>query len=177
MIIQTSNRVRNSKGTKSVIALVIALLLCLPLALAGCSSDSSSSSAPYDPTPKDGQAPYKTEEEIKEELNRKVEEGNLDISIQSIITFDNGTSEGIANIENVPGNNYDIKVRIEDAESKELLYESELLKPNQYVEMIKLDKNLSAGSYPAIATFIAYNPETGNEEGEAGAEITIEVKN
>lgn len=171
MIIQDLPSTTNSIKKKFVAAF-IAAMLCLPLVLAGCSGTESK---PSGDNPKDGQAPYKSEQEVQEELDRKVEEGMLDISIAAKITFDNAKSEGIANIENVPGNRYDVKVRIEDQNNGELLYETPMMKPNQFIEKIKLYKELPAGTYPAIATFIAYDQTSGAEVGQAAAQITIEV--
>lgn len=168
------------KYTNGVVVILLALCLCLTFVLVGCSSSeqaSSSSSSESATSPQEGQAPYKSDEEMQEELDRQVEEGMLDISIQSIIDFEDGTSEGTANIENVPGNIYDMIVTIQNEDTEETYYESELLKPNQFIEKIKLNQDLDAGSYPCIATFTAYNQETGEEEGQAAAKITIEVAN
>lgn len=159
-----------------IVAALMAACLCMSFALVGCSSASSSNESSSN-APQDGQAPYKSEEEMQAELDSKVEEGMLDISISSKIDFENGTSEGVANIENVPGNIYDIKVSIELSDTGEVVYESPLMTPNQYIEKIKLNRDLDAGTYPAIATFTAYNTEDGVEEGQAAAEITIEVAN
>lgn len=157
----------------SVFVVLTAACLCLSLLLAGCSSASTTSG---DTAVQDGQAPYKSEEEMQEELNNKVEEGMLDISVASKITFENGTSEGVANIENVPGNIYDIKVAITLESTDEVVYETPLMNPNQYIEKIKLNRDLEAGEYEALATFTAYNQETGEEEGQAAAEIKIVVE-
>lgn len=173
MTIQKINKA-DSKGMskQGIFALVLAMALCFSGALFGCSSQDSSSQQPQD-----GQASYKSEQEKQDELNRKVEEGMLDISIASVIDFEDGNSFGVANIENVPGNIYDIKVTIEEEDTGDVLYKSDTIKPNQYIEKIKLGKDLPAGTYPAIATFTAYNQETGDEEGEAAAKITLEVAN
>lgn len=129
----------------------------------------------FDPTAQNGQAPYKTEEEIQAELNREVEEGMFNISIASTIQFDDGASEGTAYIENVPGNRYLMKVSITDDATGELLYESGVLKPNQYIEKIVLAKDLDAGSYPATATFTAMDQTTYDEIGQAAAKVVINV--
>ncbi len=132
-------------------------------------------SALFDANAQDGQAPYKTQEEIQAELDRVVEEGMFNISIASIIQFDDGTSPGTAYIENVPGNRYLMKVTITSDDTGDVLYESGVLKPNQFIEQIVLTQDLEAGSYPATATFSALDETTYDEVGQAAAKITIDV--
>ena len=122
-----------------------------------------------------GQAPYKTPEEVQAELDRIVEEGMLNISIASVIEFADGTAPGTAYIENVPGNHYAMKVRIVLDDTGDVVYESGGLKPGTYIETITLSQDLEPGSYPATATFTAYNMDTLEEVGQAGANINLEV--
>lgn len=131
----------------------------------------------FDPNAQNGQAPYKTQEEIQAELDRTVEEGMFNISIASAIQFEDGASEGTAYIENVPGNHYLMKVTITDDDSGEVLYESGVLKPNQFIEKIALAKDLDAGMYPATATFTAMDETTYEEIGRAAAKVSINVAN
>lgn len=133
-------------------------------------------SSQYDSNARTGQAPYKTEEEMQEELNRTVEEGMLDISIVSVIDFDDGTSEGIAYIENVPSNIYNMQVTITQDDTGDVLYESGILEPNHYIEKIKLTRDLDAGEYNATATFTALDKDSLNEVGQAAAKVTVNVK-
>lgn len=130
----------------------------------------------FDSTARTGQAPYKTQEEIQAELDRTVEEGMLNISIASVIDFESATSPGTAYIENVPSNIYNMQVRITEDATGDVLYESGILQPNQYIEDIVLAKALSSGSHPATATFIALDPTTYDEVGQAAAKITLNVK-
>lgn len=129
----------------------------------------------YDSAAQEGQAPYKTQEEIIAELNRVVEEGMLNISIASLIEFENGTSEGTAYIENVPSNRYVLRVVITLDSTGEVVYQSGGIKPDSYIENIRLSTDLPAGTYPATATFIAYDPDTLEEVGQALAKITLSV--
>ena len=129
----------------------------------------------YDNSAQNGQAPYKTDEEKQAELDRVVEEGMLNISIASVIEFENGTSEGTAYIENVPSNKYVMKVTITLDSNNEVVYESGGIKPDSHIDTIKLTKDLEAGTYPATATFTAYDPDSLDEVGQAAAKITIVV--
>lgn len=129
----------------------------------------------FDSNARDGQAPYKSDAEIQAELNRQVEEGMFSISIASVIQFDSGTSDGLAYIENVPGNHYNMQVTITDDSTGDVLYESGVLKPNQFIEKITLTRDLEPGTYDATATFTALDGTTYDEIGQAAAKVTINV--
>lgn len=129
----------------------------------------------YDSNSLIGQAPYKSEAEIQAELDRRVEEGMLNISIASVIDFEDGASEGTAFIENVPSNRYVMQVDITLDDTGEQVYQSGGLKPDSYIEKIALSKDLDEGSYPATATFHALDPDTLSEIGSAAAKVTLNV--
>ena len=130
---------KRTKRTVAVVLLIVVLAIAVWLAiwLFACNGSSL-----FDPNARTGQAPYKTDAEIQAELDRVVEEGMLNISIASTIEFANGTAEGTAYIENVPGNRYNMQVNIVDDETGETLYQSGVLSPNQYIENITLTKDL-----------------------------------
>lgn len=164
-------------GNKRTILIVVgivvaALAVWLLVWLFACNGSNM-----FDSSARDGQAPYKTEEEMQAEIDRVVEEGMFNISIASVIQFEDGQSNGTAYIENVPGNHYNMQVTITDDDSGDVLYESGVLKPNQYIENITLAKDLDAGTYSATATFIAMDETTYDEVGQAAAKVTINVLN
>lgn len=163
-----------SKRTFIIVAIIViaALLIWLCVWLFACGGPSM-----FDPNARDGQAPYKSAEEMQAELDRVVDEGMFNISIASAIQFDDGTSPGTAYIENVPGNHYLMRVSITEDATGDLLYESGVLKPNQFIEEIALAKDLDAGTYPATATFTALDETTHEETGQAAAKININVLN
>lgn len=130
----------------------------------------------FDPNAKSGQAPYKTAEEMQAELDRIVEEGMFNISIASVIEFDDGMAPGTAYIENVPGNRYLMQVALTLDDTGETVYESKAIKPDSYVESITLSSDLDAGTYPATATFTALDTESHEEVGKAAAKVTLIVK-
>lgn len=158
---------------------IIAVVLVLVLALAGGATWwflSNPANNFFDPNAKTGQAPYKTPEEIQAELNRIVEEGMFNISIASVIEFENGTAPGKAYIENIPANHYNMKVAITLDDSGETVYESGGLAPGSFIEDITLTKDLDPGSYPVTATFSAIDAESLKEAGKAAAKVTLIVR-
>ncbi len=169
---------KDNKGRKKLFV-IIAILIVLAIAAVGLGIwwFGAGGSDFYDANANSGQAPYKTEEEIQAELNRVVEEGMLNISIASVIEFEDGTSPGVAYIENVPSNKYVMRVTITLDDTDETVYQSGGIKPDSYIETIKLSKDLDAGSYPATATFTAYDPDSLEEVGQAAAKITLAIAN
>lgn len=129
----------------------------------------------YDESSRQGQAPYKSPEEIQAELDRMVEEGMFSISIESVIEFDAPDAEGLAYIENVPGNRYDMQVTLTLDDAGEVVYESKAIAPGNFIESIKLAKQLEAGTHNATALFTALDRTTHEEVGQAAAEVKLSI--
>ena len=123
-----------------------------------------------------GALPGKSEEEVIAELNRVVDEGMFNIAINSYITFPDAKGEGVANIENVPGNRYNMTVSIVLDDTGETVYQSKGIKPGQYIQKIRLDEELPEGFYYAPAVFTAYAQDEAHPRvGQAAAKIQLEV--
>ena len=139
-----------------------------------------------------GQLEDKSNEEIEAALNEVVEEGTVCISINMNPVFSSGKAEGTLKIENGPMNLYNQRVVITLAETGEEIYHSGLMPVDSHnltwvtsmkaledltnAELTdKLDVELEAGEYDAIATFHAYDVETDAEIGAAIAQIRISV--
>lgn len=129
-----------------------------------------------DPTARDGQAPYKTAEEMQAELDRVVEEGMFNISIASVVSFPTGTSEGELRIENVPGNRYLMRVEITRDDTGDTIYTTDFIEPNHHIQRDALDVALPAGDYPSTAVFYAYDPDTEELVGQAAAKVDIKIE-
>lgn len=168
MSTKKKNKTREKVIVITSVAIVL-LLLLLAVRLFACDANIFDSGA------QSGQAPYKTREEMQAEVDRIVEEGKFNISIQSVITFDDGGSEGTAYIENVPNNNYDMRVEIVEDATGDVLYKSDIILTNQYVEKIRLEKDLEPGTYDATAVFYALDKNTHKQVSQAAAKIKINV--
>ena len=123
----------------------------------------------------EGQLPYKSQEDIEKALNTIVDEGMFNISINQNPIFENGESEGTMGIENIPGNLYMMQVTVTRDDNGEVVYESGLIDPGYYIEKATLKTPLSAGEYQCTAVFTAYDMETANQIGTAGANVKITV--
>ena len=115
-------------------------------------------------------------EEIAERLNQKVEEGMINISMNTAPYFENGTAEGNLMLVNESINNYPQKVQIVRNDTGEQIYESGAIAVGSKIERAKLDVVLPAGTYECTAYFHNLDPETGDIIGTAGAIITITIQ-
>lgn len=122
-----------------------------------------------------GNLPGMTMEEIQAEMNRKVEEGSLSISINNELIFNSGDANGYLRIENSQHNHYLMVVEIFRKDTNERIYKSGALEPGYYLEQDKLDVNLSKGDYQVLIKFKAYDLKSENFIGEAHAESTIKI--
>lgn len=174
----------NKKKQNIIILILALLLLCGGIYFIYSSMAAKKESEfHFDDNALDGQLEGKTLEEIQEELNRRVDENMLSISINTAPVFKDGKAEGNLRIENSPANHYFMIVEIYlNDETKEgglgeRIYRSGGIKTGQHIENAKLDKNLAKGTYNATAFFIAHNPDTLQEVGRAGAQLSIVVQN
>jgi len=131
----------------------------------------------YDSSAVEGGWDNLSPEEIAERLNQKVEEGMINISMNTAPYFENGTAEGNLMLVNESINNYPQKVQIVRNDTGEQIYESGAIAVGSKIERAKLDVVLPAGTYECTAYFSNLDPETGDMIGTAGAIINITIKN
>ena len=124
-----------------------------------------------------GILPDMSAEDIEKRLNEQIDKSMLNISIYKNPVFENGEAEGNLRIENIPANHYAMTVEIVREDNGETVYQSGLISPGYFVENAKLDTPLEKGIYPAVAVFTAYDTETKQEMGTAGANINLMIKN
>lgn len=121
----------------------------------------------------EGGIKYKSQEEIEAELNAKVADGMINVSMNTNPVFENGTGNLL--ITNSDVNNYPQIIEIYD-EAGELIYQSGLIEVGSKVETGSLLVDLSVGDHNCIATFNAVNPTTGELAGRANVNIVLTVK-
>jgi len=108
-------------------------------------------------------------------LNEKVEQGMINISMNTTPTFQNGSSAGNLMIVNESVNNYPQVVEIHRNDTGEVIYKSGAIPVGSKLETAKLSADLDAGTYECTALFYNVDPDSGEYLGCAGAVITVTV--
>ena len=186
---QTNNTKKdNSRLTKAICAAVgvVLIVLAILLSLRGCAEDGSASAHNsgnvignpgiiYDTGAVEGGWDEADTESIVASLNEKVEEGMINISMNTSPNFLNGTSEGNLMIVNESINRYPQVVEIIRNDTGEVIYKSGAIPVGSKIEAAKLSVDLDAGMYECTAMFYNVDPNTGNYLGCAGAIIHLTV--
>ena len=141
------------------------------------SKDDPKTGIVYDDSAIEGGWDNLSPEEIAERLNQKVEEGMINISMNTAPYFENGKADGNVMIVNESINNYPQKVQIVRNDTSEQIYQSNAIPVGSKIERAKLDAALPAGTYECTAYFHNLDPESGEIIGTAGAIINITIKN
>ncbi|MBE6753366.1 MAG: hypothetical protein E7559_03270 [Ruminococcaceae bacterium] len=170
---------QNNRLLYAILAcLVLIIILLIILLLHSCpGGDHEYTDFDRDPNALIGQLEGKSPEEIQAELDRIVEEGMFNISINATPVFKDGSAKGNLRIENIPANHYNMKVTITLDETGEVIYKSGIIEPNHHIENDKLEIVLPKGYHAATAVFTAYEPDTNELVGQAAAKINILVEN
>ncbi|MGL4607654.1 MAG: hypothetical protein ACRCU3_09345 [Eubacteriaceae bacterium] len=113
---------------------------------------------------------------VKETTNQQLNDGLKWVSIEKELTFDTGTSQGEARISNPPESQCLVSVSIISDKDGKVLYESRIIEPGYYIEMINLVEDLEKGDYVCTALWNFYSMD---EEfiGEAATKMSVTIKN
>lgn len=118
----------------------------------------------------------KSQQEIEDILNAKVEEGMVNIGIQGEPVFEYNGKKGRLGIENIAANRYSFQVDLLLDETGEVIYSSGLIEPGYYIEYVELKKKLDEGDHRATAVFTTYSlDETEDKIAEARVNIVLHV--
>ena len=174
----SGTRGRKEKSKKKIVLLVIVVAAAIVAGLfvwKSCAAEKSPFA--FDDLAKNGYLEGRSPEDIQNLVNKQVEEGMFNISINSVITFENGQAEGNMRIENIEANRYYMIVSLVLDDTGQKVYESKGIKPGQYIDSAPLSVPLEKGNYPATAVFSAVDPNSLKEIGRAQAQVTITVLN
>jgi hypothetical protein len=177
---------RDAKSRTLVILAVVGLAAALTLGIftavrlirkPAASKDAPKTGIVYDDAAIEGGWDNLSPEEIAERLNQKVEEGMINISMNTAPYFENGTAEGNVMIVNESINNYPQQVEFIRNDTGEQIYQSKAIPVGSKIERAALDVELPAGTYECTAMFHNLDPVSGETIGTAGAIINITIKN
>lgn len=139
------------------------------------SAKKASAPGARDPNATVGQYEGKSEAEIQAELDKVVQEGMFNISINPDIRMTSGRAEAELRVENIPANHHLMSVTLSRDDTGEVLYASGLIEPGYHIQAVPLEIVLPGGSYTATALFTAYDLETEQPAGQAAARVRITV--
>ena len=174
--------VRNNVIISIIIVLLLAGTTCLAIDtfsdINNPDSESMNASAGlvFDEAAVEGGWEQLSQEEIEDRLNNQLEEGMINISMNTSPYFEDGTSKGNLMIVNETINRYPQKVQIVRNDTDEIIYTSGAIDVGSKIEAAALDEHLDAGTYECTALFHNLD-NSGNIIGSAGAIITITIKN
>ena len=159
-----------------VIAILVGLLNCCDAApTTDPQSGSTTAGIVYDDGAVVGGWNEADTDKIIENLNAKVEEGMINISMNTSPSFADGIAAGNLMIVNEGANRYPQVVEITRNDTQELIYKSGAIPVGSKIESDALDVDLDKGMYECTAMFYSVDPETGANLGCAGAIINITV--
>ncbi|MBQ7922789.1 MAG: hypothetical protein IJ325_09490 [Clostridia bacterium] len=181
-----NKKTERSKNFSRNAGILIGVLLIIAILLAvfrGCEGEPVTD-APVTPNPgivyDDGAVQGGWDEadtdKIIASLNEKVEEGMINISMNTSPSFKDGTSAGNLMIVNESINRYPQVVEITRNDTGETIYKSGAIPVGSKIESDALDVNLAPGTYECTAMFHNVDPTTGASLGCAGAIIHITVQ-
>ena len=161
-------------GVVAAIVVVIAIIILLLLRSCGGPVDEPGG-IEFDPSATEGGWDEADLDAIRDSLNEKVEEGMINISMNTSPVFSDGESEGSLMIVNEEVNNYPQVVEISRDDTRELIYKSGAIPVGSKIEAAKLSVDLDPGTYKCTALFYNVDPDTGDYLGCAGAVVTVTV--
>ena len=168
----------NNKKEKSILKVIIIVILFLSVVLVSGyyiynknsnSNNSGSGSEISGYILEDGAEPGLSEEEIRELLQKKIDESTISFSISSDPVFKG--KKAFVVMANPRYNAYDIDYVI-TVDGKEIIRTAKIA-PNQYIEEVELKEALPKGKYIGEALVTGYNRETGEEIGKTIVEVNI----
>ena len=161
-------------GIGAAIVVVLAIIILLLLRSCGAPTDDPGG-IEFDPSATTGGWDEADLDAIRDSLNEKVEEGMINISMNTSPVFSDGEAEGSLMIVNEDINRYPISVEITRNDSGEVIYTSKAVPVGSKIESDTLNVDLPAGTYECTAMFFNLDPATGDKLGSAGVVIELTV--
>ena len=150
------------------VGLVIVVAVIILLLLRSCGAPANDPGGiEFDPSATEGGWDEADMDAIRDSLNEKVEEGMINISMNTSPVFSDGESAGSLMIVNDDINRYPLSVEITRNDTGEVIYTSKAVPVGSKIESDKLDVDLDAGTYECTAMFFKL--------GSAGVVIELTV--
>ena len=124
-----------------------------------------------------GVMPGKTDQEIIDELNRKVDERSIALTINPAPVAEDGGSPVNWMYENPQSNDKYTKLEVYLDDTEELIYETALMINGSYIESAPRKVELPAGTYSCTAYVHGYRLADKSYLGQVAAGLTLTSKN
>ncbi len=176
---QKSDSAKPTRKKRWILVTIAVIVIIILLLLRSCGKGEGPNLPLFDLTPDQNVSDIDSErsqEEILDELNKKVAEGMINISMNLNPVFESGKEKGNLNIVNSDINRHPQVVEIYRDENEEMIYRSGLIPVGSQVKTAKLSSDLAAGTYKCTAYFNSIDEKTGTLLGKAGAQIYVEVR-
>ena len=131
----------------------------------------------YDTAAEEGGWENLSPEEIEANLNEKVAQGMINISMNTSPVYADGTADGNIMVVNETINRYPQRVEFVRNDTQEVIYTSGAIPVGSKIEAAPLDVDLEPGRYECTALFHNLDPVSGAVLGTAGAIIYVTVQN
>lgn len=114
-------------------------------------------------------------EELMKRMQKKVDEGYVNLQMNTEVIFNQGDGFGTIQAVNPEENQTVIAFDIFLADSDEILYSSGSISPGQYINKGKLNRTLKKGTYEAYAAVKMFDEETQKELNASKVVLSIVV--
>ncbi|MPM53249.1 hypothetical protein SDC9_100014 [bioreactor metagenome] len=122
--------------------------------------------------------PGTSREELITAMQEKADKSTVSLKINARPIFEDGNSQGDLYIVNPVNNAYHMNVIIRLDDTDEVIYESGMMAPNQYIDSDTLLKKLEKGEHPATAYMHIFDAEDLEHSiNTSTASLIIQVKN
>lgn len=115
-----------------------------------------------------------TYQEMLTEMQKKVDDGRVEVKYQNEIIVESKSKIGKVNISNPGTNNYDTFITIFLDETQKKVCQTGLIPVGSMIEQVTLDEALSDGEYSGVMVYNMINEEK-QVVGQANLGITIKV--
>lgn len=168
-------KMKSAAGKKKRLILIVILLIALLAGVIAFLVWKNAQKNTMEPNAVLGIMPGKTDDEIRAELARQVDEKTIAFSINAEPVYESGGSKGNILFENPQSNKKLTRLEVYRDDTEELIYETGLMEPGSYVPEAKLSKELKKGDYACTAYIYGYRLKTEKYLGKVAAGLTVHV--
>jgi transcriptional regulator of acetoin/glycerol metabolism len=116
-----------------------------------------------------------TDEQLKKYADAQVDQSNVTIQVYPKVEINSTSKTAKMFAQNLPINKNGQTITLKDKKTKEILFESNLLKPGFQVSSATITKHLPKGTHQGIITVTFYDLKEKKQIGQTNVTVTIIV--